>query len=400
MLKNYIKIAFKVMMRQKFFTAVSLFGISFTIMIFSILLGLFDFVYGNNAPAVHHDRMIYFEGMSTSKKPDYFSYLIADSSFYNEIRKLKQVQNVSLYRESTLSSFRKDRVVTFNTAYTDAEHWKIYDFTFLEGRPYNQKDVQEKQAYTVISESVKHYYFGDKPALGQYIGEHPKLKVIGVVKDGISIFKAGTEAASIWIASGIYVGYTDMQATILVRSKREIPVVKSALEGIAKRTAIYKSIGGKLTINADTIFEKLDFDEASIFLGGFLFFIMAIPALNMMGLNVGRISERSSEIGIRKAFGASSSALVGQFITENIIITFIGGILGILLTFAASDMLLEVIYYENPETAFAKGNFMLNWKTIGYSMTCILFFGFLSGIIPAWRMSRLHAIKALKGGSL
>jgi putative ABC transport system permease protein len=395
MLKNYIKIALKVMMRQKFFTAVSLFGISFTIMIFSILTGLFDFIYGNNAPAINHDRTIYFSGMSTSKQ-NVYHYLNADSNFYAEVRKLKSVQTVSKYGTGTISSFKKGRVATFNTAYTDAEHWKIYDFTFIEGRPYNLNEVKEKQAYAVITESVKLYYFGNQAALGQYIGDYRKLKVIGVVKDVISIFKAGTESASIWIPSEM--SYAD--ATILVRTKAEIPAVKSAMENIAKRTTNYRNIGGKLNLRAKTIFEELDFKTASVFLGGFLFFIMFIPVLNMMGLNIGRISERSSEIGIRKAFGASSSALVGQFITENIIITFIGGILGVLFTFAASDILLELIYFKNPETAIAKGNFMMNWKTISYSLICILLFGFLSGIIPAWRMSRLHAIKALKGNSL
>ena len=54
----------------------------------------------------------------------------------------------------------------------------------------------------------------------------------------------------------------------------------------------------------------------------FILFFMLLPTLNLVNINISRIMERSSEIGVRKAFGASSKTLVWQFITENIILTF------------------------------------------------------------------------------
>src|SRR5256885_1583041 len=59
---------------------------------------------------------------------------------------------------------------------------------------------------------------------------------------------------------------------------------------------------------------------------------MALPTLNLVNLNVSRILERASEIGVRKAFGASSRALLGQFLVENVVLTLIGGALGLALS--------------------------------------------------------------------
>ena len=53
---------------------------------------------------------------------------------------------------------------------------------------------------------------------------------------------------------------------------------------------------------------------------------MLLPAINLVNLNVSRILERASEIGVRKAFGASSRTLVGQFVVENVVLTLVGGV--------------------------------------------------------------------------
>ena len=55
---------------------------------------------------------------------------------------------------------------------------------------------------------------------------------------------------------------------------------------------------------------------------------MLLPAVNLVNLNASRIMERASEIGVRKAFGASSRTLVGQFVVENVVLTLIGAALG------------------------------------------------------------------------
>jgi putative ABC transport system permease protein len=70
-----------------------------------------------------------------------------------------------------------------------------------------------------------------------------------------------------------------------------------------------------------------------LLLGGLALMFMLLPAVNLININVSRIMERASEIGVRKAFGASARTLVGQFIVENIVLTLVGGVLGLVLSF-------------------------------------------------------------------
>jgi putative ABC transport system permease protein len=121
----------------------------------------------------------------------------------------------------------------------------------------------------------------------------------------------------------------------------------------------------------------------------FVLFIMLLPALNLININVSRIMERSSEIGVRKAFGASSKVLVWQFIVENIILTLLGAIIALVLSF----IILQVI---NNSNLIPNLTVSINFTVLLYSLLACLFFGLISGVYPAWRMSRLQIVNALK----
>ncbi|TDQ09764.1 ABC transporter permease [Pedobacter metabolipauper] len=402
MLRNYIKIAFKVMLRQKFFTGVSLFGISFTIMIFSITTVIFDLGYGDNAPAVNRSRTLYLDGISMESPTVPYARVNIGDDFYKKLRDSRDVENICIYKAGNIRSFKNGKVIIFNVSYTDEELWHIYNYTFLEGRPYNKRDIITGKRYAVISESTKKYYFGNGSAIGKYIGDEKKFQIIGVVKNKVILYANGPEVANILIPYSISTtSYASSNpAIILAKSNKVIPDIKDELVRMTKRIDQYKSLKDiRIRLSGGTVFEMRDFGYAILGLSIFLFFIVVIPALNLIGLNVNRISERSSEIGIRKAFGASSSVLAGQFIIENIIITFIGGILGVILTFVVSSALVRMIFYNSPESADGVYSALISWKSVLYSILSALFFGLVSGVIPAWRMSRLHAIKALKGGS-
>lgn len=403
MLKNYIKIAFKVMMRQKFFTCISLFGISFTIMICSISVGLFSLSFGNHAPAINRSKTLYLKYVSywSPTNPSTFLQFPLDDRFYKDLKESALINEICVYRTGFIKVFQKNRIVKFKTAYTDASLWNIYHYKFLEGRPYTLKDVIEGKDYAVITESVRSFYFGNKSAIGKTIGDNSKLTVIGVVRDGVLLHPNGPEDAKIFtpyhVGSVVY--YTSNSSILLVNNRKDLPKLKTRLMDMIQKSDHYKTRqGSELRIDAETVSEKQSFSQHLTLLTAFLFFIVVIPALNLVGLNVNRIAERSSEIGIRKAFGASSNVLAGQFIVENIILTAIGGVLGILLTFFISDFMIDVIFYDAAESVSAVSNFLINWDTILAAFFSILFFGILSGIIPAWRMSRLHPIKALRGG--
>ena len=73
-------------------------------------------------------------------------------------------------------------------------------------------------------------------------------------------------------------------------------------------------------------------------IGALVLLFMLLPVVSLININVTRILERASEIGVRKAFGGSSLTLVGQFVVENVILTLLGGALGLVLTFFVLQM--------------------------------------------------------------
>jgi putative ABC transport system permease protein len=120
---------------------------------------------------------------------------------------------------------------------------------------------------------------------------------------------------------------------------------------------------------------------------------MLLPAINLVNINLSRIIERSSEIGVRKAFGASSLTLIGQFVIENIVLTVIGGAIG----FVLSVVILKIV---TDSGILPYGHLEVNLRIFLYSLMIILFFGLFSGVYPAYRMSRLHPVEALRGGRI
>jgi putative ABC transport system permease protein len=127
-------------------------------------------------------------------------------------------------------------------------------------------------------------------------------------------------------------------------------------------------------------------------IAGLMLLFALLPTVNLVNLNMSRIMERASEIGVRKAFGASSRTLVGQFIVENVVLALIGGVLG----FVGS---LFVLAAANRSSLIPYANFTMNYRIFLYGLGLAAFFGVLSGVYPAWRMSRLHPVQALKGAS-
>ena len=100
--------------------------------------------------------------------------------------------------------------------------------------------------------------------------------------------------------------------------------------------------------------------------------------------------ERSSEIGVRKAFGASSNTLVYQFLVENLILTSLGALLGLLFSAIALSIINDANLVSNMHLS-------INFSVLLYSIIACLFFGLISGVYPAWVMSKLNVVKALKG---
>jgi putative ABC transport system permease protein len=410
MLKNYLKIAIAVLRRRKFFTFISLFGISFTLTIIIVLTAGLDHVTSTAYPEVNRDRSLYvtfLKQQNTKEK----GMMQGPMSFYflnHYIGSLRTPEKVAIATFFTpTNTYVRNKKLVIDVKYTNEAYWEVLKYHFIEGKPYTQQQIDNSEKVAVISEDIKRQYFGDSsPVAGKYIEtDNVEYRVVGVVRS--------TPVTMPYSYANMYLPYTvnkadyrdkgymgNYFAVLLGKSKDDLPKIQKEFDSMASKIPPENKDFNKITINADryldTFTRVLFGNESStgrtsfmIMLSIFAILLMLLPTINLVNINISRIMERSSEIGVRKAFGASSQNLVFQFIVENIILTFLGGFIGIFLS-------AIIVYFINDSDLIPNAVLSINPTVLVYSVLACLFFGLFSGVYPAWRMSKLQVVNALK----
>ncbi|MBO3269414.1 ABC transporter permease [Hymenobacter defluvii] len=413
MLLNYLKIAWKVLLRRKFFTFISLFGISFTLMILVVLYAMIDYTIGPHTPEKRVDRMLFANRMQLMYREGGQSNSSIGYDFLTRhVRTLHTPEKVSLSESNfgTTVAYVGQQVLKLDHKRTDGEFWQVLDFDFVSGRPYNLDEVRDAARVVVINETTSRRYFGTTTGvIGRpLVLDAVPYRVVGVVRD-ISISRIFSYA-EIWtpvttttdnLKDPNYLG--SYQAIILARRAGDLQQIQDEYQQVVNRLPVpdpktYKKVNSYAQPLLASLTARFNNDAGveggvgrfmKVVLGMGLLF-MLLPALNLININVSRTLERSAEIGVRKAFGATAGNLVGQFLLENIFLTLLGGILGLGLAAGA-------LHLVNDSHFLAYSTFALNGRVCAVALGVILFFGILSGAYPAYKMSKLQAVKALKG---
>ena len=415
MLLSYLKIAWKVLQRRKFFTFISLFGISFTLMILLVVYAMVDYTVGPQMPEKRLDRLLFtsemvIQGHDTENmsSPSY-------SFLEHYIRPMRTPEKISISTgQGSTVAYVGNQKLKLDQKYTDAEFWQVLDFDFLEGRPYNGAEVRAAAHVAVLNESSARNYFGTaRGIIGRTIvTDEIRYRVVGVVRD-VPATRRFTYA-EVWmpittstvnIHDPEYMGWC--QAILLAHTAAEVPAMQREFAQAVARaplpTATYKwcqemrLYAGSLLATTVRHERREDGPSDGVarlggLLAGLTLLFLLLPALNLVNINVSRIFDRSSEIGVRKAFGATSGTLIGQFLVENIFLTLLGGALGLGLAAGALHLL-------NGSGLIAYTQFGLNGRVFGVGLAGVFGFGLLSGVYPAYKMSKLSAVQALKGAT-
>jgi putative ABC transport system permease protein len=413
MIKSYLKLAWKVLLRRKFFTFISLFGIAFTLVVLLLVTALLDHVAGPYPPETKHGRTvgIYYAQLRGEHwtRNGFAGYALLDKHARN-LPNVEQMAIASL--QGGVYSYLNGQRVTSYLKRTDAAFWQILDFTFLEGGPYNAADVDGHRMVAVINESTRQRFFGGQPALGRTLeADGQRFTVVGVVPD-VPILRI-VPFSDIWVPlttaksdsyTREYVG--NFMGIMLLRDPAQIAQTRDELWSRLRTAQVPEPGFQTLEATPETLWDTIGRmftgsgtgtgsgygRRLQIFLALAALIFMLLPAVNLVNLNTSRILERASEIGVRKAFGASSRSLVGQFVVENLVLTLVGAAIGV----AAAAWLLAVI---NGSGLIQYAELTLNYRILGWGVLLAVVFGLLSGVYPAWRMSRLHPVQALKGAA-
>ena len=407
MFKNYFKIAIAVLKRRKFFTFISLFGISFTITILVVLTAFIDKVINDKYPDKKRDRLLFINNIEQRGPNSMNGNALSYYFFTRYVSAIKTPCKKALSsRFQGTNTYVNNKKVAINYKYTDDVFWEVLDFDFVEGKAFTKQQLDNGEHVTVISEDTKKAYFGNVPSVvGKYIeADNVQYRVCGVVKNvPITTYMLYSDiylpysVAKIDYKSNTSYGGPNM-AILMAEKAGDVPKIQKEYEEIVSRLPMSDKMFDRIYSHADGFVtgyvrtgneEKSGIVIALTALFIFVLLVMLLPTLNLVNINITRIMERSSEIGVRKAFGASSKTLIYQFIVENIILTVIGGIFGVIFSVIALQLI-------NESGLVAGLHLTLNFTILFYGLLTCLLFGLISGVYPAWRMSKINVVKALK----
>jgi len=424
MLKNYLKIFYKVASQNKLFTFLSLFGISLTIMFVMIFSMTISKITSGSGPEKDLKKIVFCDRIMTKRTVNgKFTNGISISACGRTLsetylKKIKSADIVSMYTGAIPWEF------ILNGKYqkklqnqTDAEYWDLFEYKFLQGRPYTKEEVISGANLAVITQSLKLLIFGsNENVLGKTVHyTSMDLTVTGVVEDPpktdqnamgdlyfpYTLFK-NNDSPNDYLG-GFITAFRSSSHKQFVPIKNEVQEMIAKLDAADTTQTIFLS--GPYSQIEKMMVGYGDPEDYSLGTSVFKYLMMALafillPAINLMALNFARIQERGEEIAVRKSFGASGKILRSQFLFENILMTLIGGVIGIILSYLAVALLgnslsLRISFFSTVPLTFS-----FNYIVFAAALIACLIFGLLSGYLPAVRLSRMRPALYLKGGEL
>ena len=275
---------------------------------------------------------------------------------------------------------------------TNEDYMKTITANIFEGRFFSQNEDRSGSRVTIIGFGIKEAFFGEKDPIGKYIKiDNEKFRVIGVLeKQGKFLGLFSTDKQAI-LPIGAYNRVFSKRGWMRLSIK--IPEEKIE-EGLDEIYSVMRHIRGlkpdqenDFAINQTKAFEK-NYNMLKIAIGGTGTFItllsLIVGGIGVMNIMFVSVKERTREIGVRKAIGATKRMILGQFLMEAILICLIAGLLGLMISYVFS-ILLNQIFPSN-----------LDRQLAGFSIFISILVGVISGIIPSYRAANLDPIDSLR----
>ncbi len=238
----------------------------------------------------------------------------------------------------------------------DPAFFKLYGYEFINGRPLSQAEFDSGVSVAIITKDLADRLYGSaENAVGKPISmNYRDFKIIGVIKPGSSIFdKSFAQILYPYTSDNWYNKNQGSEMKrflgqytlgIKVKDNEQRQAFKDELDDMLRRINASDTTGWRawfpsVATNAESVFSSCTQTDDSSKKGiaekikpylTLLFVLLIIPAINISGIIGGQMDRRMSEMGIRRSFGGTKSALCRQVMFENLLLTITGGIVGLI----------------------------------------------------------------------
>ena len=430
MYKVYLKQAMQMLRQNKFFSIIYITGTGLAITMVMILAILYYFRTGNIAPEINRDRMLVIQHGKILNKVEgqgngssRLSYPTIKECFYS-MQTPEAVTAILPIGEQTefIQTPGSDEVYNGLVMGTDVAFWKIFQFRFLAGKPYTEEEFTSGIRKAVVSESLARRLFNTSDATGKtFLLNFEEYQVSGVVEDVPSI--AQFCYAEMWIPftnrpsqiqgskwCDFILGH--MLLYILAKKPGDFDAIRREAEENCRRySANIPQYNFVLNEQPDTVlrawlrtdsFASPKFMKLFIQIFSVIFLLLLVPSINLTGMTASRMKKRMEELGIRKAFGAQNRTLLLQILYENLLLTLLGGLIGLLISYGLIFMLKGWLLgnYDWDGSSLTASidlspGMLINPAIFGYTLIFCLILNLMSALVPAWRALRRPIVDAL-----
>lgn len=372
MIKVYLKQAWMLMRQNKLFTGIYVVGTGLSIALVMTMFIIFYVKFAPIYPEYNRDRTLVMKNIKRypKGKPDNWNCNggVAYQVVKDMLPGLPHVEAVGggfpNYMGDGKVTLPNKELLPVCTYYADAGFWQVFTFRFLNGKPFTKADVEASMPVAVLSEGLAKRLFATADATGRHFLYNGKdFRVMGVVED---VSYATPETAgdlwipilhAPWIAMGLNRGLLgNTHAYILVDDAANKETVRREVQDMIRNYNLQDKeydhdIMGQpdnyITSTFRQDVEKVpDMAEIAKSFCYILLALLFIPALNLSGMISSRMNQRLCELGVRKAYGATRMQLLNQVLCENLLLTVIGGVVGLLISYlivlTASDWILTL----------------------------------------------------------
>ena len=314
---------------------------------------------------------------------------------YEAIAKLDGVKAVSPMTNGAYVVIYQNKNWTTSVSGVNADYLDVNNWTMKSGRFLSNKNIQNRERVAVVGKTVAKNLFGDEDPVGAEIRvKNIPFRVIGVLNSKGSGAMGNDQDDMVIIPYTTAMERVDgidylRMLYVVAKDENGIDRLQSDIENLLRvRHGIKDTNLDDFNIqNMNSIMETMEETTGTLtlFLGAVAAISLVVGGIGIMNIMLVSVTEQTREIGIRKALGATYFVIVTQFLIEAVVISLMGGLIGIALGIGASKLI-----------SLASGmSTVISVPTIVLSFAFSMAIGLVFGIYPARKAAKLNPIDAL-----